>query len=54
MNTGRISRQALEYRLGRKRLKGWPRYGWEEQVKKNVEKGEITWMEMMEKEIWND
>ena len=38
MNTLRIPRQAQEYRLGGKRPRGWPSYGWEEQVKKNVEK----------------
>ena len=50
MNTGRMQRQALEYRLEGKRPRGQPRYRWEEQVKKNVVKRGIKWMEM--EEIW--
>ena len=54
MNTGRMPRQALAYRLERKRPRGQPRYTWKEQVKKTVEKRAIKWMEMVEEEIWND
>ena len=53
MNIGRMPRQALEYRLGGKRLRGRPRYRREEQVKKNVEKRGIKWIQMMEEETWN-
>ena len=41
MNTGRIPREALEYWLGEMRPRYRPRYKWEEQVKKNVEKIKI-------------
>ena len=34
------------------RTRGWLRYRWEEQVKKNVEKQGVEWMEMMEEETW--
>ena len=42
MIAGRMPRQALEYRLGEKRPKDQPRYRWEEQDKKNVEKEELN------------
>ena len=44
MNTGRIQRQALEYRLGGKRPMGRPTYSWEK-VKTNVEKIGIAYMD---------
>ena len=54
MNTGKIPRQPLEYKLGGKRPRSQPICSWEEQVMKNVEKRGIKWMEMMEEETWND
>ena len=54
MNTGRIPRQTMEYQLGGKRPRGQPRYKWEKQVKNNVGKIGIKWMEMMEEETWSN
>ena len=43
----RDTRQTQEYRLGGNRPRGSPRDRWEEQVKKNVEKKGIKWMEII-------
>ena len=50
MNIERMPRQALEYQLGGKKPRGWPRYRWEGRVKKNVEKRGINCLKTMEGE----
>ena len=41
-------------RLGEKRPRGQPRHRWKGQVKKNLEKREIKWLEMMKEETRKD